>query len=64
MTFEEIYLEAVNHGCPASNANDVEYEIGLYLLDKLEKGEIDDPILIEKLLWLKAYLILFDIEYN
>jgi len=64
MTLKEIYLEAVYHECPACCATAVEYEIGSYLLEKMKKDEIHGPILKEKLLWLIAYRLLFDIECN
>ena len=42
MNFKEIYLEAVNHECPACCATAIEYDIGSYLLGKMKDGEIYD----------------------
>ncbi|MFC2125991.1 hypothetical protein ACFLU5_14405 [Bacteroidota bacterium] len=62
MTFEEIYLIAAERKDPASHASQVEFEIGSYLLKKLDQGEIEDQELKEKLYWLKAYRSMFDFE--
>ena len=62
MTFDEIYLESADHKDPATCAGDVEYEIGSYLLEKLDHVYIEDEELREMLHWLKAYRSMFDFE--
>lgn len=61
--FEKIYIMAVNSGLdPIRQLGDIEFDIGRYLLKLLDKGKINDPTLVEKLMWYKAYNALNDIE--
>jgi len=60
--FKEIYEQAIEDKDPIRALGDLEFEIGGYLLKLLDKGEIKDPILVEKLMWYKAYNAIHDIE--
>ena len=61
--FEKIYIMAVNSGLdPSRQLGDIEFEIGAYLLKLLDQGKIKDPLLVEKLMWYKAYNALHDLE--
>ena len=60
--FKEIYEQAIEDKDPIRALGDLEFEIGRYLLKLLDKGEIKDPILAEKLMWYKAYNVLYDLE--
>jgi len=56
-------VSVVNSGFdPIRASGDLEIEIGEYLLELLDKGEIKDPILVEQLMWYKAYNVLYDLE--
>ena len=60
--FREIFEQAMENEDPIRALGDLEFEIGTYLIEQLDQDKIKDPILKEKLMWYKAYSVLFDME--